>query len=334
MTTPVIIHATSGLVQAGLAGDKTPRVTFGSLVNGREPIEHGIVTNWTDWTTLIKRAFTELGVSSQGATVLFTEAPLNLKANRERMTTIAFDTLGVSNMSVAIPALLASYAIQRTTCIVVESGFAVSHTVAIFEGYPLPHAIIRLDLAGFDLDRYMQKLLAGRGISVDLDTARQLKEKLCYVALNYEQELERPVNELNASATVNGKTYTLGKERIQCPEALFQPALIGMESAGIHETTYNSIMKCDVDIRKDLYANTVLSGHTMMFPGQPERLKNEIAALAPPTMKINIIAPERREELAFLGGSILGAQDTFPQMLVTKAEYTAYGPTIIHRKCF
>ena len=40
-----------------------------------------------------------------------------------------------------------------------------------------------------------------------------------------------------------------------------------MEAAGIHETTYNSIMKCDVDIRKDLYANTVLSGGTTMFPG-------------------------------------------------------------------
>ena len=41
-----------------------------------------------------------------------------------------------------------------------------------------------------------------------------------------------------------------------------------MESVGIHETTYNSIMKCDVDIRKDLYANTVLSGGTTMLPGE------------------------------------------------------------------
>ncbi|XP_037633880.1 actin, alpha skeletal muscle-like [Sebastes umbrosus] len=59
-----------------------------------------------------------------------------------------------------------------------------------------------------------------------------------------------------------------------------------MESAGIHETNYNSIMKCDVDIRKDLYANTMLSGGTTMFPGIADRMQKEITALAPPTMKI------------------------------------------------
>ncbi len=62
----------------------------------------------------------------------------------------------------------------------------------------------------------------------------------------------------------------------------------GMESAGIHETTYNSIMKCDVDIRKDLYANTVLSGGTTMYPGIADRMQKEVSALAPPTMKIKV----------------------------------------------
>ena len=62
----------------------------------------------------------------------------------------------------------------------------------------------------------------------------------------------------------------------------------GMESAGIHETTYNSIMKCDVDIRKDLYANTVLSGGSTMYPGIADRMQKEISALAPATMKVKI----------------------------------------------
>lgn len=62
-----------------------------------------------------------------------------------------------------------------------------------------------------------------------------------------------------------------------------------MESAGIHETTYNSIMKCDIDIRKDLYANNVLSGGTTMYPGIGDRMQKEITALAPSTMKIKVI---------------------------------------------
>merc|ERR1712089_1063 len=76
---------------------------------------------------------------------------------------------------------------------------------------------------------------------------------------------------------------TIGNERFRCPEALFQPSFLGMEACGIHETTFNSIMKCDVDIRKDLYANTVMSGGTTMYPGIADRMQKEITALAPST---------------------------------------------------
>lgn len=70
---------------------------------------------------------------------------------------------------------------------------------------------------------------------------------------------------------------------------IFSPCLPpGMESAGIHETTYNSIMKCDIDIRKDLYANNVMSGGTTMYPGIADRMQKEITALAPSTMKIKV----------------------------------------------
>ena len=83
---------------------------------------------------------------------------------------------------------------------------------------------------------------------------------------------------------------TIGNDRFRCSEALFQPSFLGMESCGIHETTFNSIMKCDVDIRKGLYANTVLSGGTTMYPGIADRMQ-ETTALAPSTMKFKIIAP-------------------------------------------
>ncbi len=77
------------------------------------------------------------------------------------------------------------------------------------------------------------------------------------------------------------QVITIGNERFRCPEAMFQPSFLGMESCGIHETTYNSIMKCDIDIRKDLYANTVLSGGSTMYPGIADRMQKEITALAP-----------------------------------------------------
>ncbi|TKR75970.1 hypothetical protein L596_017186 [Steinernema carpocapsae] len=132
----------------------------------------------------------------------------------------------------------------------------------------------------------------------------------------------------------DGQVITIGNERFRCPEVLFQPAFIGMEQQGIHETTYFSIMKCDVDIRKDLYANTVLSGGTSMFPGIADRMQKEIQHLAPSTMKIKIIAPPERKYSVWIGGSILASLSTFQQMWISKQEYDESGPAIVHRKCF
>jgi len=132
----------------------------------------------------------------------------------------------------------------------------------------------------------------------------------------------------------DGNVITVGNERFRCPEVLFQPQFIGMESAGIHETTYNSIMKCDIDIRKDLYANIVLSGGTTMYEGIAERITKEITNLAPPSMKIKVVAPPERKYSVWIGGSILASLSTFQQMWISKEEYEESGPGIVHRKCF
>ncbi|TEA37354.1 hypothetical protein DBR06_SOUSAS1910045, partial [Sousa chinensis] len=126
---------------------------------------------------------------------------------------------------------------------------------------------------------------------------------------------------------------TIGNGRFHCPEGLFQPSFLGMESCDIHETTFNSIMKCDVDICKDLYANTVLSGGTTTYPGIADRMQKEVTALAPITMKIKItIAPEC-EYSVWIGGPILASLSTFQQMWISKQEYTESGASIVHRKC-
>jgi len=66
---------------------------------------------------------------------------------------------------------------------------------------------------------------------------------------------------------------------------------MGREIPGIHELAFQSIMKCDIDVRKDLYENIVMSGGTTMYQGIAERLEKEITALAPSKMKVKINAP-------------------------------------------
>ena len=110
--------------------------------------------------------------------------------------------------------------------------------------------------------------------------------------------------------------------------------MIGKEMPGFHEISYQSILKCDIDIRKDLYSNIVMSGGTTMYPGIPERLSKEVTALAPSTMKIKVVAPAERKFLVWIGGSILSSLSTFQTMWITKSEYQETGATIVHRKCF
>ena len=251
-----------------------------------------------------------------------------------------FETFHIPTMYLALAPVLSLYASGRKDGIVLQSGYGVSHAVPVREGFAIPQNALRLDLAGRNLTDYLKKILTDRGTTLaERRIVRDIKEKLCYVALDFEKEMSTAASSSSLQMSYelpDGQSVTLGDERFRCPEALFQPSMADTSlsgSTGIHQLTFNSIMKCDEDFRKEMFANIVLSGGSTMFKGVADRMQKEITALAPPTTKIKIIAPPEAKYSAFIGGSILASLADFQSMWITKQEYDEFGPAIVNRKC-
>jgi actin-related protein len=284
--------------------------------------------------------YNELRVAPEEHAVLLTEPPLNQKANKDKMTQIMFETFNTPAMYIANSAVLSLYTAGRTTGVVVDCGDGVTYTVPCQDGNALREGIFRLDVAGRDLTDHMMNMLAERGYSLttaaEREVVKDIKESLGFVSLDFDQDMQIAAssNLMKQYELPDGQVITVENERFQCPEALFQPPFLGVEAAGIHEMTYNSIMKCDTDNRNDLFNNIVLSGGSTMFPGMVDRMQKEMKAMISETTKLKIVAPPERKYAVWIGGSILASLAVFQQHWVSKEEYDESGPCILHRRCF
>ena len=323
-------------------GDDIPKNRYRALFQLRHIIERGMITDWEAMEKLWREMyFNELRVLPQEHNCLLSEAPLTPKADREKMIEVIFDVFNVPNFYVANQGVLSLYASGRLTGIALDIGDGVCHSVPVYEGYSLNHTILRIDLAGKEITDCLVKLMKETGnsfsTSAEREIVRDMKEKTCFVALDFDQakkEAEQSSTHDVVYELPDGNTVTIGSQRFRAPEALFQPSFFGKEYPGIHELVWNSIMKCDVDLRKDLYMNVVLAGGTTMISALPERLTKELVSLAPSTMKIKVAAPLERKYSSWIGGSILSSLTALQAYWISKYEYDEAGPSIIHRKCF
>jgi actin len=271
---------------------------------------------------------------------LLTEAPRNHNNNREKLTQIMFETFSTPVMYLSCQTVLALYASGRTTGMVIDSGHSVTHFSPIYEENLINNAAMRLEFGGKEITDLLLNLLnESSGYTFKTSAERaivlDIKEKLGIVSYDFELDNQKESKEFEKSYELpDGNVITFGKERFNCTEALFNPSLIGYNTLGIHETAFNSITKADIDVRKDLYKNIILSGGGTLFEGMKERFTKEMEDLAPSCLKVKVIAPPERKYSVWIGGSIFASLSTFQQKWIPKDDYDELGPTIVNRMCF
>ncbi|KAL3154167.1 Arp2/3 complex subunit, actin nucleation center [Trebouxia sp. C0010 RCD-2024] len=369
----VICDNGTGFVKCGFAGDNFPRASFPCMVGrpmlrseegfsecqlkdivvGQQcsqhrhslevsyPISNGIVQKWDDMQHVWNHTFYEqLQIDPTECKILLTDPPLNPKENRDRLLQTMFEHYGFAAAFIQIQAVLTLYAQGLLTGLVVDSGDGVTHTVAVIDGFSYPHLTKRLNVAGRHVTTHLVELLLRRGYafnrSADFDTVRQMKEKLCYVACDYQKEVQlawETTHIVQSYTLPDGRVIKVGAERFMAAEIMFRPELIDIETPGISENIFNCIQEMDVDNRMTLYHHIVLSGGSTMYPGMPNRVERDIKALylehvlkgnkdGLRKLKLKIEDPPRRKHTVFLGGAVLAdIMKDKSSFWVTKEEY-------------
>ena len=359
----IIIDNGSYYIKAGLSGEEQPRTIFRSLIgypknkdceinflvgcdaeaksdrlNISYPIEYGAVKNWDEMEKIWKHTFiNELAIDPEGHNIMLTTLPFSPKEYNEKSIEIMFENFNVNGFYMEYPGALSLYCFGKVSGLSIDLGDMVSNFIPIIDGKYILYNITRFDIGGRDLTEFIKKLIIEKILKLSTNVQREIikdiKEKACYAAFVFEDELNF-VDPFNYEMP-DGEILTIKDQRIICAEALFKSSMIGKEDFNISQICYDSIKKYDYKEQKDFYNSIVLSGGTSMFKGFPERLKREIKNLAPESLKeeVNVIAFPERKCSAVIGGSIMSSLESFKDMWITKDEYEESGAAIIYKKC-
>ncbi|NXI69478.1 ACTL9 protein, partial [Anseranas semipalmata] len=368
-TGPVVIDMGTKSCRAGFSGHQAPSAEISTLVSHPvawsagmeearseafvgdeallypdteiiEVMQNGIIINWEAAETLWQHMFEhELRVPPEEHALLITEPLLSPASGRENVAEVAFESLGSPGLFVAPQPVLSTYAHGRTSALVVDMGHVVTHAVPVHDGNSLVHASERTDVTGSCLTWYLMTLLGDMGYALDdgmSHVVEDIKHACCYVASDFESECLLPA----ASCTLDfplpdGQTISLGKERFQCPEALFNPPpKWGDSYVGIHEMVQRSLDQLPEELRSTMHRSILLCGGSSLFEGLEQRLGSELARCLPPGTQVEVVAAPLRRHSAWVGGSVLASLTNFQSCWIRRDEYYEEGPCIVHQKCF
>ena len=160
------------------------------------PFENGIITNWDVMQSLWQHTFDKLNIIPYGYNVVLTEKYFNLASNRSKTMEIMFEKFSLSSLYIGLQSIFSLYASGRTTGLVLNCGNEMTYCVAMNRGFVLSdrNSIQNVSFGGKDLTKYIDGLFSERGYTFTTRAEKKIvadvKEKLCYVAKDFEKEVE------------------------------------------------------------------------------------------------------------------------------------------------
>ena len=293
---------------------------------------------------------------------ILTEPPMNSPENREQIAEIMFETFNVKGLFIGVQAVLALYAqiagpgasqqdlenigSDSLTGTVVDSGDGVTHVFPVCCGQVIESAVQHIPLAGRNITEYVRDQLMARGEVFKPEDSNEIaakaKEKYGYVCKDvlkefskYDEKGEDKTGAIKQSSkfknlsftTVNGNDVSVdvGYERFLGPEMFFHPEFLNKDfSKPLGEVVDNSIQKCPIDFRVQLYQNIVLSGGSTLFTGFDKRLQGQVQNILDDRMAVYNKMSGNNDSMkakcdqnlvqayaVWFGGSVFGASDNF-----------------------
>ena len=319
----------------------------------RYPVKNGIFENEQDILTVFKYIYQNLEINNEEIRehpILITEPLLNPYINREKIASALFENLSAPAIFFASQPILSLFSTSNTSGVILESGEGVTQSCVVYEGYSIPNSYIRNNYGGRDVTEYFQTLLKKQGYSFsttsEFEIVRKMKEEICFTAIGNSNsvlsnmsghlDLGGNKNKSESSNTYNlpdGNAIKIGEEKSLAPEILFNPSIIGSEHLSFQEMIVTSINKVDIDLRKNLFNNILISGGNTLFKGIQEKFHTEIKYLSPKNMKVKIHSPGNRLLSCWTGGNVISTLEIFKKMWVTRDDWSEKGnKSIIHVK--
>jgi actin-related protein len=362
----IIIDIGSGLMKAGFGREDGPRNIFNSIVGipkmaglkvGMEqkeryvgdeaisnlefmnffpPIQRGEVVDWDKFETLMHYLlYTEIEVVPEDMSVLVTETPLSSKDNRAKTAELLFEKFNVEKCHIANSSMLGLFSYGKTSGIVVDSGFNVTSTVPVYEGFPLQYASMKINLGGEDLSLKLlesiknkldnsYKSIKGRLLADDI------KEQKGYIRMNNEEEEQEDIT----YTLPDEKELKLGNEIYKSNDIIFNPGEMS-DLVSVSKMVVDSLGLCDDDVKSDINESVCLIGGNTLLKNFPEKLRTELSENKD-MGSFNLSFVPERQFSSWIGGSIMSSLDNFQYMWVTKEEFDEKGKTLmsIDSKCF